>query len=386
MRFSRDDSSLLAQWWWTVDRSLLAMVLVMCITGLLLTLTASPSIAAKYSFHSLFFVYRQVFFVALGITAMFVISLVPKVTIRRLAIPSLIVALVMVWLTLVVGHEVKGASRWFRIAGFTLQPSEFLKPFLILSVAFILSAKFEDEKSPAFLIVGVLAAFASVPLLLQPDFGQVVLIGSVIMGQMILAGLPSGFISLGALFGLVSVAAAYLTLPHVARRIDGFWNPEGNDTYQADKAKEAFESGGLLGAGPGEGIVKDRLPDAHTDYIFSVVGEEFGALAGVILLFLFAGFVVRGLGYLKQEQDPFTLLAVAGLFLQFGLQVLINVGVNIGLLPAKGMTLPFISYGGSSVLALGITVGIILALTRCNRLMRDHRITSEWGLKRRGIG
>lgn len=386
MRFSRDDNSLLGQWWWTVDRTLLAMVLVMCLAGLLMVMTASPAVAAKLGKPSLYFVYRQAIFMGAGVLAIFLVSLAPKDLIRRLALPGLIVALILVWLTLVVGTEVKGASRWLRFAGVGLQPSEFLKPFLILFIAFLLSAKFEDEKSPAFTIAGLVTLFACVPILLQPDLGQTVLICAVILAQMILAGLPTLLISVAGAGGFVMVATAYFTMPHVTHRIDSFINPEGNDTYQADKALDAFEAGGMLGAGPGEGAVKNGLPDAHSDYIFAVVGEEFGALASVILLLLFAGFVIRGLGYLKQEQDPFTLLAVAGLLIQFGMQVLINIGVNIGMLPSKGMTLPFISYGGSSVLALGISVGAVLALTRCNRVMRDHQITAEWGLKRRGLG
>ena len=244
------------------------------------------------------------------------------------------------------------------IGGFGLQPSEFLKPFFIVTTAWVLSADFGEERIPAKQMSFALYVLVAGLLILQPDFGQTVLISFVWFAQMALAGLPIMWIGLAVAVGVLGVGIAYTLLPHVASRIDRFINPGNGDTFQVDKAMEAFGSGGLVGKGPGEGTVKLYLPDAHSDYIFAVVGEEFGAVAGVMLLLLFAGIVVRGLAHLLTEENPFRLLAAAGLIIQFGLQALINIGVNLSLLPSKGMTLPFISYGGSSMLALAIGMGM----------------------------
>lgn len=383
---ARSDKSLVARWWWTVDRSMLAMVFVMCLTGLMLTLTASPAVADRIGYaDSMHFAKRQFFFMGLAMATVLIVSMVPRKLIHRFALPGLLAALILLVLTLFVGTETKGAQRWLTIAGFGLQPSEFLKPLLAVSAAFLLSAKFEDESSPAFLATGFVFLLCAAPLLMQPDVGQTFLIALMLLGQMTLAGLPVLWIMVSGAAGLGGLGIAYLTLPHVAGRIDRFLDPGSGDNYQVEKAREAFESGGLFGTGPGEGTVKVNLPDAHTDYIFSVIGEEFGALASVLLLLLFGGFVIRGLGFLTKERDPFVLLAVSGLLMQFGFQVLINIGVNLGLLPPKGMTLPFISYGGSSMVALALGMGVVLALTRCNRNERSLGQGNSVRIRKRGL-
>lgn len=375
--FERSDNSVAARWWWTVDRTLLVMVVIMGFLGMVLTLTASPAVAERINLDSLHFAKRQGFFLVMAMFTVVIISMLSDHTIRRFVLVGLLASVMLVIATLLFGTEVKGATRWISLGTFTLQPSEFLKPFFVVSTAFLFSFKFTDQRVPIFKsAVGVFAILAAL-LLLQPDLGQTLLIGMVLLAQMILAGLPLLWISVAGLVGLVGLGLAYIFLPHVARRIDIFLDPTNNDNYQAARAREAFENGGLFGTGPGEGVVKQHLPDAHTDYIFSVVGEEFGALAAVILLLLFAGFVIRGLGHLTTERDPFRLLAVAGLLVQFGLQVLINVGVNIGILPSKGMTLPFISYGGSSMLALAIAMGMVLALTRCNWFEKQQQARQD---------
>lgn len=376
--FSRTDNSVLSRWWWTVDRWMLALVLALAGVGIWLTLTASPAVAERLGLDAMHFVKRQSAFMVLGLGTVLVVSMMSATLVRRLAILGLPVMLILMLATLVIGPEIKGATRWLQIGSFTLQPSEFMKPFFIVSTAWVLSSQFSDEKIPAQQVAFGLYLLVVGLLILQPDFGQTILISTVWFAQMALAGLPLMWMVLAGGVGVLGLGLGYALLPHVANRIDRFINPASGDTYQTDKAMEAFEAGGMLGKGPGEGAVKLHLPDAHTDYIFAVVGEEFGAIACVMLLILFAGIVVRGLAHLLDEENPFRLLAAAGLIMQFGLQTLINVGVNLALLPSKGMTLPFISYGGSSMLALAIGMGMMLALTKRNRFIRPGSDPMGW--------
>ncbi|WCL55450.1 putative lipid II flippase FtsW [Gimibacter soli] len=376
--FSRNDNSVMSRWWWTVDRWMLGLVVVLVMTGLWLTLTASPAVAERLGLDALHFVKRQTMFLGLALCTVVGVSMMSTSLVRRVCVLGMPVMLLLMVATLLIGPEIKGATRWLQIGSFTLQPSEFLKPFFVVTTAWVLSSQFGGEDIPSKRIAAMLYGLVAGLLVLQPDFGQTVLISAVWISQMAIAGLPIMWVALAGVSGLFGVGLAYALLPHVASRIDRFINPESGDTYQADKALEAFQSGGLLGRGPGEGVVKLHLPDAHTDYIFAVVGEEFGAIACILLLLLFAGIVVRGLAHLLDEEDPFRMLAAAGLIMQFGLQTLINVGVNLVILPSKGMTLPFISYGGSSMLALAIGVGMILALTKRNRFIRPGLDPVGW--------
>jgi len=376
--FSRTDNSVLSRWWWTVDRWMLALVLALAGVGIWLTLTASPAVAERLGLDAMHFVKRQAVFMTLGLGTVFAVSLMSATMVRRMAVLGLPVMLLLMIATLLIGPEIKGATRWLQIGSFTLQPSEFMKPFFIVTTAWVLSSHFSDEKIPAKQVAFGLYLLVVSLLILQPDFGQTILISTVWFAQMALAGLPMMWMVLTGCVGVLGLGLGYALLPHVASRIDRFINPASGDTYQTDKAMEAFEAGGMLGKGPGEGAVKLHLPDAHTDYIFAVVGEEFGAIACVLLLVLFAGIVVRGLAHLLEEENPFRLLAAAGLIMQFGLQTLINVGVNLALLPSKGMTLPFISYGGSSMLALAIGMGMMLALTKRNRFIRPGSDPMGW--------
>ncbi|NVJ71570.1 MAG: cell division protein FtsW [Alphaproteobacteria bacterium] len=376
--FSRTDNSVLSRWWWTVDRWMLALILALAGVGIWLTLTASPAVAERLGLDAMHFVKRQSVFMGAGLLTVIGVSLLSATQVRRMAVLGLPVMLLLMVATLVIGPEIKGATRWLQIGSFTLQPSEFMKPFFIVSTAWVLSSHFTDEKIPAKQVAFGLYLFVVSLLILQPDFGQTILLSTVWFAQMTLAGLPMMWMVLAGCVGVLGLGLGYALLPHVASRIDRFINPASGDTYQMDKAMEAFEAGGMLGKGPGEGAVKLHLPDAHTDYIFAVVGEEFGAIACVLLLILFAGIVVRGLGHLLEEESPFRLLAAAGLIMQFGLQTLINVGVNLAILPSKGMTLPFISYGGSSMLALAIGMGMMLALTKRNRFIRPGLDPLGW--------
>lgn len=376
--FSRSDNSVLSRWWWTVDRWMLALILVLITVGIWLTLTASPAVAERLGLDPLHFVKKQAFFLTLAFFTVLGISMMSAQLVRRFAVLGFPVMLGLTVLTLIIGPEIKGATRWLQIGSYTFQASEFLKPFFIVTTAWVLSSHFTDEKIPAKKVAFGLYMLVVMLLVLQPDFGQTVLVSTVWMAQMALAGLPLMWLMLAGVVGILGLGLGYALLPHVASRIDRFINPESGDTYQMDKAMQAFESGGMLGKGPGEGTVKLHLPDAHTDYIFAVVGEEFGAIACVMLLILFAGLVVRGLAHLLEEENPFRLLAAAGLIMQFGLQTLINIGVNLALLPSKGMTLPFISAGGSSMLALAIGMGMVLALTRRNRFIKPGMDPLGW--------
>lgn len=367
---SRNDNSLLSRWWWTVDRWMLVLIVALTMVGIWLTLTASPAVAERLGLDAFHFVKKQMFFLTLGLGVVVCVSMLSSAMIRRVAVIGFPISVLLVIATLFIGPEIKGATRWLPLGMFTLQPSEFLKPFFIVTSAWILSAHFQGEKIPAKRISTALYLFVVALLIMQPDFGQTVLISTVWIAQMALAGLPLMWLSLAGVVALMGIGLGYAFLPHVASRIDRFINPASGDTFQTDKAMQAFESGGMLGKGPGEGAIKLSLPDAHTDYIFAVIGEEFGAIACVMLLMLFAGVVMRGLSNLVDEENPFRLLAAAGLIIQFGLQTLINVGVNLAILPSKGMTLPFVSYGGSSMLALAIGMGMVLALTRRNRFIQ----------------
>lgn len=376
--FSRNDNSLLSRWWWTVDRWMLVMILALTMVGIWLTLTASPAVAERLGLGSFHFVKKQTAFLTLGLGVVIGVSMMSAAMIRRMAIIGFPATLLLVVMTLLFGPEIKGATRWLPLGVFTLQPSEFLKPFFIVTTAWILSAHFKEEDVPAKRVSTALYLLVVSLVILQPDFGQTVLISAVWIAQMALAGLPLMWLSLAAVVGIMGLGLGYAFLPHVASRIDRFINPASGDTFQTDKAMQAFEAGGMLGKGPGEGAVKLNLPDAHTDYIFAVIGEEFGAIACVMLLVLFAGVVMRGLSNLVEEENPFRLLAAAGLIIQFGLQTLINIGVNLAILPSKGMTLPFVSYGGSSMLALAIGMGMVLALTRRNRFIQPRLDPLGW--------
>ncbi|MCF8474330.1 MAG: putative lipid II flippase FtsW [Emcibacter sp.] len=376
--FSRTDTSLLSNWWWTVDRLLLGALALLIGLGIVMTFGASPAIAEKLGLSSFHFVKRQIVFLIFSMIAMFGVSLLPVIWVRRVGVMLFLGCLVLLALTIVFGLEAKGAKRWLRMGSFTLQASEFLKPAFIIFSAWMFA---ESHKSPkfkgwTFSIISYLIVVAF--LINQPDFGQTILISMVWAAQFFMAGLPMIWVLGLAGFGMAGIFMGYMFLPHVTSRIDRFLFPETGDTYQVDTALNAFRSGGLFGRGPGEGAVKKILPDAHTDFIFAVTGEEFGIILCLLLIVLFAVIVVRSLVNLLKETDMFVLLAVSGLIMQFGLQAFINLGVNLSLLPSKGMTLPFISYGGSSMLSVAITMGMVLALTRKGSRDNLENLNSAW--------
>jgi len=369
--FSREDRSVIGRWWWTVDRWTLLALILLTATGAVLIMAASPGAANRIGLDPFHFVRNQFVFLAPALLVMIAVSLLTPTGVRRLAVIGFGLAVVLMVATLLVGVEVKGASRWINLGGFTLQPSEFLKPCFAVVAAWMFSQARVEPTFPGRLIACVLFALVVGLLILQPDFGMTITVTAVWFVQFFLAGLSMALVAMALVLGLGLVTAAYAALPHVASRIDRFINPATGDTYQVDTSLRAFEAGGLFGLGPGEGRVKGLLPDSHTDFIFAVAGEEFGILACLLVVGLFAFIVLRGFSRVLKDANLFILLAVAGLLTQFGLQALINMGVAVRLLPAKGMTLPLVSYGGSSLVATAIGMGMVLALTRIDYLKQE---------------
>lgn len=361
---SRTDSSVLGRWWWTVDHWTLWAVAILIGFGAILTLAASPAVADHLGLNPFYFAHRQLVILPSAVALMVAVSLMPPPWVRRLALALFLVAVVGVVATLFIGVEIKGARRWIGAGGLSIQPSEFVKPSFIVLTAWLLSRRRLAGVSPVSVTATALFSVVVLLLALQPDLGMAAVVSFVWLGQMFLAGLPLRYTGIFAVFAVVGMAAAYLLFPHVASRVDRFLDPDAGDRYQVTTSLEAFENGGMFGRGPGEGTVKQSLPDAHADFILAVAGEEMGLVACLAIVGLFAFIVLRGFARLLQENDLFVLLAASGLLAQFGLQALINMGSTLDIIPTKGMTLPFISYGGSSLIALAIGMGMLLALTR----------------------
>ena len=362
--FSRTDSSILGRWWWTLDRWALLVLTLLFAVGAILTVAASPGAAARIGLEPFFFVRHQFAFMVPALLILLAVSMLSPRGIRRIAVLVLGAGIILVAATNFSGIEIKGASRWLSLGGFTFQPSEFVKPCFAVVAAWMFAEYRQSKNFPGRTVASVLLLAIVGLLLLQPDFGMAVTVAAVWFVQFFLAGLSLWWVGLSLAATLGLVTAAYSIFPHVAKRIDLFIDPLSGDSYQVTTSLKAFQQGGLLGKGPGEGVVKGYLPDAHTDFIFAVAAEEFGMLAALAIVGLFSFIVLRGLTRVVREADLFVLLAVAGLLTQFGLQALINMGVTVQLLPAKGMTLPFVSYGGSSLIASALGMGMVLALTR----------------------
>jgi len=362
--FARTDRSTLGLWWWTVDRWTLAALILLMGVGALLVLAASPAVATHLKLDSFYLVRHHFALLVPAAILMLGISLMTPLGIRRLAVIGLIIALALTALTLVDGSEIKGARRWIDLLGLSIQPSEFVKPCFAVVAAWMFAAQHGRRHLPGYLISTALYLAIVALLMAQPDFGMTFVISVTWFVQFVLAGLPLLWVGGMAVVGVGGVVGAYFLFPHVTTRIDGFLNPAGNDTYQVDRSLEAFVNGGLYGVGPGEGTVKQVLPDAHSDFVFAVAGEEFGFIACLFIVLLFAFIVLRGYTRLLRETNIFVLLAAAGIITDFGLQAFINMASTLHLMPTKGMTLPFISYGGSSLLALALAMGMFLSLTR----------------------
>jgi cell division protein FtsW len=361
----RAGEPVLPRWWRTIDKWSMSAILLLFAVGLLLGFAASPPLATRNGLDPFYYVQRQAFFGGMAIVAMLFTSMLSPVMIRRLSVLGFLAVFAALVALPVLGTDFgKGAVRWFSLGFVSVQPSEFLKPVFVVSMAWMMAAGQEVGGPPgkrlSFLITGAIVGL----LAYQPDFGQaaLVLFGWAVM--YFVAGAPFVLLTVLALLTTGAGMFAYNNSEHFARRIDGFLSPDVDPRTQLGYAANAIQEGGFFGVGVGEGQVKWSLPDAHTDFIIAVAAEEYGLILVLLIIALYALVVVRSLFRLMRERDPFIRLAGTGLACIFGVQAMINMGVAVRLLPAKGMTLPFVSYGGSSLIAGGILVGMLLAMTR----------------------
>jgi cell division protein FtsW len=384
-RLGRADRSAFGMWFWEIDRVLLSMVTVLIAIGLIAVAAASPAAAHRYSggglqFAPLHYFWRQLAWVIISVPVMLGISMLPKTLARRLALAGAAFFTVLLAFVPLLGVEVNGAQRWIGVGFLQLQPSEFLKPMFVVSMAWLLSLKAQDASLPVVPLSGLLLALVAFLLMKQPDFGQTIIFAVMWLALLMISGVSMRILGGLAGAGFAGVVSAYLFYPVATQRINNFLFADG-DTFQVDKAHATLTAGGLFGTGPGGGEAKFHLPEAHTDYIFSVIGEEFGLIACAVIALLYLAIIIRVFVKLLDEEDSFTLLAAAGLMTQFGVQALINMAVNVQLAPSKGMTLPFISYGGSSMLALAIGMGLLLAFTRRNPYLNRSPYVVRWSAR-----
>lgn len=381
-RLSRTDRSAVGRWFWTIDHVLLLLVIVLIGVGLIAVAAASPAAAYRYSggavqVGELHYFYRQLFWVALGLPLLVATSMLPVAWVRRLALVGTAAGVVALAAVPFAGVEINGALRWLVLGPIQVQPSEFLKPLFIVATATLLAMRFDDDRMPALTLSAVSLVAIVALLVMQPDMGQTALFVGVWLVMAFLAGMAPAVVGGCVAAAIAGIGTAYALIPHVTSRIDRFVTGDG-DNYQVKSALACFRNGGLFGVGPGEGTAKLRLPEAQTDYIFAVIGEEFGAIACIAVACLFLAIVIRAVSRVMDEEDPFIFLGVAGLATQFGLQAAINMAVNLDLLPSKGMTLPFISHGGSSFLALSMGMGLLLALGRRNPFEKASPYAAQW--------
>jgi cell division protein FtsW len=380
--YGRSDTSPMGRWFWEIDKVLLLLISVLIAIGLIAVAAASPAAAQRYSggsvrFSELYYFWRQLAWIALGIPVMIAISMMPKDRARRLSLFGAAFFFVLLIFVPVLGPEVNGAKRWINFGLGQVQPSEFLKPFFVVAMAWLLSLRESDKSLPIYWISALVTGGIAYLLMKQPDFGSTIIFVAVWIAMLALAGVSIRLLAILAVCGLIGVVMAYFFYDVATQRIDEFLFGTG-DTFQTDNAMRTLTAGGLFGMGPGGGTRKFGLPEPHTDYIFSVIGEEFGLIACLAIALLYLGIVARVLIKLLDEDSSFAILAAAGLAIQFGLQAVINIMVNVQLAPSKGMTLPFISYGGSSMLALSIGMGLLLAFTRRNPYLTRSPYVVKW--------
>jgi cell division protein FtsW len=336
--------------------------------GILLSFAASPPVADRLNLGGFYFVKRHVFMMIPTLFILISTSLMTPRQIRRLASFVYLVGLFLLVLTITNGMEIKGARRWISFGNFSVQASEFVKPAFTVLVAWMLTERYRNPHFPGMIISASLLGLFALLLMMQPDLGMTVVTTGAWIGQLFIAGMPLFWMGFVAILGVFGLIGAYYFFPHVARRIDQFLDPSTgdpkHDLYQVHQSLEAFMNGGLLGRGPGEGTIKKYIPDAHADFVFAVAGEEFGFILCTVIVCLFAFIVARCFLRIMHENSLFVVLAVCGLIIQFGSQALVNMSSTLHIIPTKGMTMPFISYGGSSLLALAMAMGMVLALTR----------------------
>ena len=369
--FSRNSRSALSNWWWTVDKPLLGMVTGLMFLGIFLTFSASPSVATRVGYSSYHYIYRQCIFAPIAFFLMIFLSMQNLKFIRRFASLGFILAIILTIMTLFWGEETKGATRWIRIFGFSLQPSEFIKSTFAIVAAWLFDSQKQYPEIPGtWICVGLFALTAGL-LIKQPDIGMTFVVSAIWFFQLFLNGLPIIWVIGVCLLGAGAAVILYFTYAHFYTRIQQFITSENELSYQVQKAMDAFQSGHFLGRGPGEGIAKLNIPDAHTDFIFAVAAEEFGFILCALIIGVYAAIVIRAMLISMKDRNYFIMLASAGLAASFGLQGIINMASSLHLMPTKGMTLPFVSYGGSSILASAMGIGMLLAITRKNAHSED---------------
>jgi cell division protein FtsW len=381
-RYGRSDTSAIGRWFWEIDKVLLLLVTVLIAIGLIAVAAASPAAGHRYSggtvrFSELYYFWRQLAWIALGVPVMIAISMMPRERARRLSLFGAAFFFVLLIFVPIIGPERNGARRWIEFGLGQVQPSEFLKPFFVVSMAWLLTLKESDKSLPVYALSAAIVGTIAFLLMKQPDFGSTIIFCAVWVAMLALAGLNMRILIGLAVAGLVGVVLAYFFYDVATARIDEFLFGTG-DNFQTQNAMRTLTAGGLFGMGPGGGTRKFGLPEPHTDYIFSVIGEEFGLIACLAIACLYLAIVARVLVKLLDEDNSFAILAAAGLAVEFGLQALINMMVNVQLAPSKGMTLPFISYGGSSMLALSIGMGLLLAFTRRNPYLTRSPYAVKW--------
>ncbi|MDR2681964.1 MAG: putative lipid II flippase FtsW [Holosporaceae bacterium] len=360
--FSRTDNGIMGTWWWTVDRVMLFSFLIIVGIGVLMAVAATPMVAHHLGVERFFFLKKHLTYMAPALLLMFFISTFDNSSIKKLSLFLFFASLLLMILTFFMGTEIKGARRWISIFSLSLQPSEFMKPALVVITAWMFAEERKNSEFRGRFIAAIFLLISVFLLLLQPDIGMTVLITGIWFAQWFLNGLSMILVLTVIILAVCGFILAYLFLPHVTTRIDRFLDPSAGDHYQINRSLEAFANGGLFGVGPGEGVIKKHLPDAHADFVFAVLGEEFGFFVCAFVVFLIGFIVIYGMIKALKDNDLFNLLASVGLLSQFGLQSFINIASTLHLIPTKGMTLPLISYGGSSLLAISISVGMILAL------------------------
>ena len=367
LSFSRSSRNILANWWWTVDKWLLATVVFLLGCGVVLSLSASPAVAQRIGRGTYHFVYRHGFYLCLASGVMLWFSMMGLKSIRRLALLGYVAALVLVAATLLVGIEIKGARRWLNL-GFQIQPSEFLKPTFIVVTAWLFEMQRRYKNFPGVWISIALCGITCLLLLKQPDYGMTFVVAVVWFIQLFLAGLPLKRLSIIGAGLVVLFVISYFALPHVQVRVEQMLSGVigGEPSYQVKRSLEAFKNGGLFGVGVGEGVVKWHIPDAHTDFIFPVAAEEYGMFLCLLIVCAYGMTVIRSMWLSGKDDNMFIVLSVCGLAASFGLQAFVNMASTLQLGPTKGMALPLISYGGASLLGAAIGVGMLLSLTRKN--------------------
>ncbi len=371
VNFSRQSRNAFVKWWWTVDKVILFVSLALMAIGIILDITASPAVARRVSGNDYFFVRKQVVFVLISVFTMIGLSLCRLKTIRRISIVGFVLLVGLLIITDIWGFETKGARRWISLPGMSLQPSELIKPIFIVFTAWLLDCGKKYDYFPGARISVVCFIAIAGLLLAQPDVGMTVLVTLIFALQLFLAGLPIILVVLMGIGGILGLISLYFLYPHFRTRVDQFLYGDNETSYQITRAMEAFQNGNLVGKGPGEGTVKLLIPDAHTDFVFAVAGEEYGVWLCLIIIALFAVIVIRSLKLSLKETNLFVMYAEVGLASSLGLQAIVNMASSLHLMPTKGMTLPFISYGGSSLLGTALEIGMLLAITRKNTASED---------------